>query len=96
MIVDTWTSAAAGLLEKTQPTPLVRSPGRLGTGPQQATATTRADRDIVHEILYAAILYHLAARPDTGSAQEIAEHLTAVLRQTGYRTEDGNPRKMHS
>jgi hypothetical protein len=43
-----------------------------------------ADRDIIHEILYAAILYHLAAHPDTGSAQEIAEPLTAVLRQAGY------------
>jgi AcrR family transcriptional regulator len=43
-----------------------------------------ADLDVIHEILYATIIYDLAAQPDTQNAQDIAERLTAVLRQTGY------------
>jgi AcrR family transcriptional regulator len=45
-----------------------------------------ADLHLIHEILYATIIYDLAAQPDTRSARAIAERLTAVLRQTGYRT----------
>jgi AcrR family transcriptional regulator len=45
-----------------------------------------ADLNLIHEILYATIIYDLAAQPDTRSARTIAERLTAVLRQTGYRS----------
>ena len=46
-----------------------------------------ADLDLIHEILYATIIYDLAAEPDTHNARAIAERLTAVLRQTGYQSE---------
>ena len=46
-----------------------------------------ADLDLIHEILYATIIYDLAAEPDTHNARDIAERLTAVLRQTGYQSE---------
>ena len=46
-----------------------------------------ADLDLIHEILYATIIYDLAAEPDTHNARDIAERLTAVLRQTGYQAE---------
>ena len=48
-----------------------------------------ADLDTIEEILYAAILYHLDAHPDTDSAEVIAEHLTVILRQAGYRAQSG-------
>ena len=51
-----------------------------------------ADLDLVHEILYATIIYDLAAKPDTQNARDIAERLTAVLRQTGYQLEGLTPR----
>jgi AcrR family transcriptional regulator len=46
-----------------------------------------ADLDLIHEILYATVIYDLAAEPDTHNARDIAERLTAVLRQTGYQSE---------
>jgi AcrR family transcriptional regulator len=46
-----------------------------------------ADLDLIHEILYATIIYDLAAEPDTRNARDIAERLTAVLRQAGYQSE---------
>jgi FAD binding domain len=46
-----------------------------------------ADLDLIHEILYATITYDLAAEPDTHNARDIAERLTAVLRQSGYQSE---------
>jgi len=46
-----------------------------------------ADLDLIHEILYATIIYDLAAEPDTHNAPDIAKRLTAVLRQTGCRSE---------
>ena len=61
-----------------------RHGGRLGRIPQPADP---ADLDLIHEILYATIIYDLAAEPDTHNARDIAERLTAVLRQTGYRSE---------
>jgi AcrR family transcriptional regulator len=45
-----------------------------------------ADLNLIHEILYATIIYDLAAQPDTRSARAIAKRLTAILRQTGYRS----------
>ena len=55
-----------------------------------------ADLDLIHEILYATIIYDLAAKPDTQNARDIAERLTAVLRQTGYQLEGLTPRKAES
>lgn len=56
----------------------------IGPNPQPADP---ADLDLIHEILSATIIYDLAAEPDTHNARDIAERLTAVLRQTGYRSE---------
>jgi AcrR family transcriptional regulator len=47
-----------------------------------------ADLGLIHEILYATIIYDLAAEPDTHNPRDIAERLIAVLRQTGYQSEN--------
>ena len=51
-----------------------------------------ADLDLIHEILYATVIYDLAAQPDTHNPRDITERLTAVLRQTGYQP-DGSMRR---
>jgi AcrR family transcriptional regulator len=45
-----------------------------------------ADLNLIQQILYATIIYDLAAQPDNHNAQDIAERITTVLRQTGYRS----------
>jgi hypothetical protein len=52
-----------------------------------------ADLHLIHEILYATIIYDLAAQPDTHNARDIAERLTAVLQQTGYRSDSITQKK---
>lgn len=53
---------------------------------EQGQFARDADLNLIHEILYATIIYDLAAQPDAHNARDIAERLTAVLRQSGYRS----------
>lgn len=43
-----------------------------------------SDVDILAQMLNGAILHHLGAYPDTSSAQDVRDYLTAVLRQAGW------------
>ncbi|GAA4223466.1 AcrR family transcriptional regulator [Streptosporangium album] len=44
-----------------------------------------SDVRILQEMLNGAVLHHLGAYPDTGSADDIKTYLAAMLRQAGYR-----------
>ncbi|MEU7134944.1 TetR/AcrR family transcriptional regulator [Streptomyces sp. NPDC046261] len=44
-----------------------------------------SDPDILQQMLSGAALQHLAAYPDTTTAEEVRSYFVAVLRQTGYR-----------
>ncbi|MCF3106555.1 TetR/AcrR family transcriptional regulator [Streptomyces roseoverticillatus] len=53
-----------------------RAAGRLPPG---------SDPEVLQQMLSGAALQHLAAHPDTTSAEEVRAYFTAVLRQAGYR-----------